>query len=222
MNVTLDGKRSSVTIDGKDVLFNVVAGGTWTASGTWTIPAVTLGGTVALNGKVFNAGAGKLIVNTTGIVYNGGIEIVGTANIYGPSLMLTHSDTTVSVNDFVGVIYFEGYDSNVAPALQHMGYIAVQNSSIGDCTEATKASISLFNAGTTNEAVTISGAGALWSDLSVDTLTYKASGTQVVGARVVDVKIDDSINAGTWDATTAGVLEACRDALVTHGLVAAS
>jgi hypothetical protein len=39
---------------------------------------------------------------------------------------------------------------------------------------------------------------------------------------VVDARADDTINAAAWDATTAGVLDAVRDALIAHGLLAAS
>jgi hypothetical protein len=46
--------------------------------------------------------------------------------------------------------------------------------------------------------------------------------TKVLGKRVVDARIDDTINTSSWDSTTAGVLDAIRDALITHGLIAAS
>ncbi|KKM98747.1 hypothetical protein LCGC14_1154930, partial [marine sediment metagenome] len=43
---------------------------------------------------------------------------------------------------------------------------------------------------------------------------------QVVGTRVVDARCDDAINSG--DATTDGVIDALRDAMITHGLLAAA
>ena len=43
---------------------------------------------------------------------------------------------------------------------------------------------------------------------------------QVVGTRVVDARCDDAINSG--DATTDGVIDALRDAMITHGLIAAA
>lgn len=43
---------------------------------------------------------------------------------------------------------------------------------------------------------------------------------QVVGARVVDARCDDSINSG--DATTDGVIDSLRDAMIAHGLIAAA
>lgn len=49
---------------------------------------------------------------------------------------------------------------------------------------------------------------------------YFVGANQVVGARVVDARIDDAINSG--DATTDGVIDACRDALIAHGLCTAA
>jgi len=46
------------------------------------------------------------------------------------------------------------------------------------------------------------------------------SGTQVVGARVIDARCDDAVNSG--DATTDGVIDALRDAMIAHGLIAAA
>ena len=51
---------------------------------------------------------------------------------------------------------------------------------------------------------------------------YMVDGTQVVGNRVVDARCDDTINTSSWDSTTAGVLDSLRDAMITHGLVAAA
>jgi hypothetical protein len=51
---------------------------------------------------------------------------------------------------------------------------------------------------------------------------YKIDGTKVVGNRVVDNRCDDTVNTSTWDSTTAGVLDSLRDAMITHGLIAAA
>jgi hypothetical protein len=48
----------------------------------------------------------------------------------------------------------------------------------------------------------------------------KLNGTQVLGTRVVDARCDDAINSG--DATTDGVIDALRDAMIQHGLIAAA
>jgi len=47
-----------------------------------------------------------------------------------------------------------------------------------------------------------------------------AFANQVVGSRVVDARCDDAIDSG--DATTDGVIDSLRDAMIAHGLIAAS
>ena len=49
---------------------------------------------------------------------------------------------------------------------------------------------------------------------------YKVDDVQVVGNRVIDARCDDAVNSG--DATTDGVIDALRDAMITHGLIAAA
>ena len=48
----------------------------------------------------------------------------------------------------------------------------------------------------------------------------KIDDVQVVSNRVVDARCDDAVNSG--DATTDGVIDALRDAMITHGLIAAA
>jgi hypothetical protein len=50
--------------------------------------------------------------------------------------------------------------------------------------------------------------------------SYKVAGTQVVGARIIDARADDVANSG--DATTDGLIDALRDAMIAHGLIAAA
>ena len=50
--------------------------------------------------------------------------------------------------------------------------------------------------------------------------TYKVNSVQVVGARVVDARCSGAINSG--DATTDDVIDALRDAMIAHGLIAAA
>ncbi len=49
---------------------------------------------------------------------------------------------------------------------------------------------------------------------------YKVDGTQVVGPRVIDARASAVANSG--DATTDGLIDALRDAMISHGLIAAS
>lgn len=67
---------------------------------------------------------------------------------------------------------------------------------------------------------------ATWSSVTQTGLNIttgqvlQVGGTQVVGARVVDARCDDAINSG--DATTDGVIDALRDAMISHGLISTS
>ncbi len=49
----------------------------------------------------------------------------------------------------------------------------------------------------------------------------QVDGIQVVSNRVIDSRIDDTIGS-TFGTTEQGILDACRDALITHGLCAAA
>jgi len=204
-------------LDGKEVLSSIVMHGTWMASGTVTLPAVTLGGAMTLNGQSFDAGSGSVLVSTTGT--NVGFIITSTQDTtIGAVLIVKQISASPAVNDIVGSFSFQGRDLGGVTRT----YTEFQ-SLIEDATSAAQSGKFrwvTYLAGAWNEAMTLSGAGALWTDLSVDTLTYKVSGTQVVGARVVDARCDDAINSG--DATTDGVIDALRDAMITHGLIAAA
>lgn len=88
-----------------------------------------------------------------------------------------------------------------------------------DAAHATRASELNFS---TNDAGTDTLAERLsLSETGADvTGTISVGGTQVVGARVVDARADDVANSG--DATTDGLIDALRDAMITHGLIAAA
>jgi hypothetical protein len=51
---------------------------------------------------------------------------------------------------------------------------------------------------------------------------YRVGVNKVVSARVVDARCDDTINTAAMDTTTAGVIDALRDAMIHHGLIAAA
>ena len=70
-----------------------------------------------------------------------------------------------------------------------------------------------------NQDVTTT-AGPTFDHLHLTTGPITVAGTQVVGARVVDARADDVANSG--DATTDGLIDALRDCLLSHGLLAAS
>jgi hypothetical protein len=77
--------------------------------------------------------------------------------------------------------------------------------------------------------VTLPGAGVIYANNvwdgapSIDLTAgkvYKIGAVKVVGARVIDNRCDDAINSG--DVTTDGVIDALRDAMIAHGLIAAA
>lgn len=71
----------------------------------------------------------------------------------------------------------------------------------------------IFNAATASQYFNVNGHLNALEDISV-------AGTKVLGARVVDARCDDAINSG--DATTDGVIDALRDAMIAHGLLSAA
>lgn len=195
----------------------VVSGGipAWSS----TLPAVTLGDTLTLNGQIFNAGSGWAQVDTTGSY--AGFRVWNTnEGAGGASLQLRHISTTPAVSDMLGRVRYSGKNTNTPQDSIDYGSIGCFLVNATPSSEEAKYQWDLYTGGASNLAMTLSGAGGLWTDLSVDTLTYKVSGTQVVGARVVDARCDDAVNSG--DATTDGVIDALRDCLITHGLIAAS
>ncbi len=71
----------------------------------------------------------------------------------------------------------------------------------------------IFNDATASQYLNVNGHLNALEDISV-------AGTKVLGARVVDARCDDAINSG--DATTDGVIDALRDAMIAHGLIASA
>jgi len=71
------------------------------------------------------------------------------------------------------------------------------------------------------DSVLTSGAGDIKLDGNVNiTGNLEIDNVQVITNRVVDARIDDTPNSG--DATTDGIIDALRDAMITHGLIAAA
>ena len=84
----------------------------------------------------------------------------------------------------------------------------------GEADARTKALIyGVFDASPANQKLTINAV------LNVSEV-IKMNDVQVVSNRVIDTRCDDAINSG--DATTDGVIDALRDAMIAHGLIAAA
>jgi hypothetical protein len=82
-----------------------------------------------------------------------------------------------------------------------------------------------LGSGADNLSIALTPAGTGTINLSSDVLiatskVIKINALQVVGARVVDARIADTPNSG--DGTTDGLIDAMRDAMIAHGLMAAA
>jgi hypothetical protein len=74
-----------------------------------------------------------------------------------------------------------------------------------------------------NETAFVTAYGEACFDNGVYTTSvgFYVDSVKVVGARIVDARADDAVTS-TWSATEAGVLDALRDAMIAHGLIAAA
>jgi len=183
-----------------------------------TLPAFTLSGTVTLDGQAFDAGSGDAQVNTTGE----GKGIIAKSTQGGASgavFLGIHDSATPANSDILTML--EGRGDDDGGTERRYGYFAIQIEDVQAASYASKMKWVTRLATAWNNAMTLSGAGELWVDTFVNPDDgVKVAGTQVVGARVIDARVDDAINSG--DATTDGVIDALRDAMVTHGLIAAA
>ena len=194
------------------ILNNAVAKGTWTASGTWTLPAFTLGGDVTINARVFDCGPGFIEASST--AGDRGFRFTSTQDTdVGAKLSLVHVSTTPAVNDQIA--WIEAYGKDSAGNSTQYGSIQWKIANVTDATEAGKFEVHLINAGADSTVLTLSSVGVLNI-----VGNYQVDGVQVVTNRVVDARCDDAIASG--DATTDGVIDSLRDAMITHGLIAAA
>jgi len=177
-----------------------------------------LGTALTLNGQIFDAGAVSAYINTTG--GGQGLTLTSTQDgDTGATLTFRVVSASPAAGDVIADIYALG--KNSTPTSFDYGHLFIKITDPTATSEDSRFDIQLVNAGADNLAMTLSGAGLGWFDVGVNVDEYyQVAGTQVVGARVVDARCDDAINSG--DATTDGVIDALRDAMITHGLIAAA
>ena len=199
-------------LDGKEVLADVYLKGTLKAIGTVTLPAVTLGGTVTGTGQEIDAAI------LDACVAKGAWTASGT--------------WTLPAFSFGGTVSVAGYTLqglvNLIGATNDVFYIRSRRQALATGILVTTTDADPW-ADVTRLAIEGGAATAVatWSAITHTGLnitsgqTLKVAGTQVVSARVVDARCDDVVDA-TYGAEEAGVLDALRDAMVAHGLIAAA
>jgi len=172
-----------------------------------------LGGQFTLNGQTLQAGAVDATIATTGAGKGLWIQCTNDGAT-GGQIGINSVSTTPLADDIVGAFYAQGNDDTGAVG---WGFLEFLVENVTRATSAAKAQIRLRGAGGGwNTALALSSTGVL------DALaSYKVAGTQVVGARVVDARCDDVVDS-TYGAEEAGVLDALRDAMISHGLIAAA
>ena len=158
-------------------------------------------------------------------------DISGVVTAAAALTLPAHTSGLISLNVLLGIAFAsEGYYLQISGGLDaNSGVIQLFSKTQGVYPGAIQfntpnAALSAVNrlmiSGAVNTAV------ATWSNITHTGLditsgqVLKVAGVQVVAARVVDARCDDVINSG--DATTDGVIDALRDAMITHGLIAAA
>jgi len=166
-----------------------------------------------------------------------GVTIVSVAAVIGaadPYLRIGRDDTGVATNSVTDMFYLRaGAGTNNEAANFGLGIPVYLGNAASQVEERASLDFVLTDATDGSEDVEINFnlqiAGAAAAEVlsivgtGMDLPTGKVlsvAGTQVVGARVVDARCDDVINSG--DATTDGVIDALRDAMIAHGLIAAA
>ena len=160
-----------------------------------TLPAITLGGAITGGSQAIN-NLGSLSLIATGQVKNAATDSY--IDLYGGTT--ANNGACITLNGAQGGV--EGRMTFLTPNADYSSYV-----------------IRLAITGHLATAV------ATWSDVThtgivlSGALSYGAN--QVVGARVVDARCDAVVDS-TYGAEEAGVLDALRDAMITHGLIAAA
>jgi len=173
--------------------------GIGTATPTGHVHILTSGGTSGLASALViqSSGAWQGMNITVPTDQNGFFEFYEGAEKRGSFETVASGDYTY-VGAFSGYVLSLGSDSGGA-TLQSLNILNNGNVGVNDVAPAEKLDV------TGNINVT----GVL-----------KIDDVQVVSNRVIDARCDDTIDSG--DATTDGVIDALRDAMIAHGLIAAA
>ncbi len=103
----------------------------------------------------------------------------------------------------------------------HYGIYVLEPNGLGAVTNNYGIYLGNFSKGGTLNYAIYTNAGLIrFGGIVNTTESYQVDGVQVLTNRVIDARCDDAINSG--DATTDGVIDALRDAMIAHGLIAAA
>jgi len=180
-----------------NVVTLTATGSSFNFVGAAEFDAITLGGTLTATGQIISALAGFTLGAGgyfTSIADNSYIQIYGGGGTAGCGAYVT-----LTGKSFGAPGQFDVYTPNAA------GNADINRLSI---TSGATAVLTL-------SAVTVTGLNITSGQV------LKVAGVQVVGARVIDERCDDVVDS-TYGAEEAGVLDALRDAMITHGLIAAA
>ncbi len=154
----------------------------------------------------------------------------------GVVIRKSHSDTSATVvetvdTEVLGIVDFKG--ASTTPAFAYGARIlAVQSGNAGTYVPTNLYLRTYSNSAVHTNQLVLNTSGYVGVNDAAPgeqfdvggnidcTGVYKVDDVQVVGARVIDARCDDVINSG--DATTDGVIDALRDAMIAHGLIAAA
>lgn len=198
---TYQGVSASVTADPSGNTTQSYRGGLFTATSRST------------NTRDFTSAAGGLLGGTFSVSHLGSGTLTAakaaTFMMSGKTITTMYGSITEAAvtSGFVWTNLYHAYLANATGA----GTLTNQ---YGLYVEA------MTKGGTLNYAIYTNAGLVRFGDIVNTTESYQVDGTQVVTNRVIDARIDDVINSG--DATTDGVIDAIRDALITHGLIAAA
>ena len=131
-------------------------------SAALTLPALTLGGTLTLNGQTLDAGSDSLLVTSTGD--GKGIEITNTTAGYGAKIIAYHNSSSPGNNDAPLAILAYGEDSASNKDLFHV--MSFRNTNVASGSETAQLRYEAMDSSTLNLAMTVSGAGEVGGDLA--------------------------------------------------------
>lgn len=164
---------------------------------------------------------------TAGIINIYGLKIPQSLRRYSPmAIVNVGSGAIANLYDCFLKTYFQN-------ALRTAGITKVYNSYLEASAETSTSGVVIKSGGTLDfyNSKLFSSDPAGWCIYAADAQAVNAFGlnynipphanvTITNVGRVVDARIDDTINESAWDATTAGVLDAIRDAMIAKGFIA--